>query len=57
MEVANNQSAEPGLFAKNALKLGLSELTDIDNWGVPEGEKAKFRVLAEASYRDLFSGL
>jgi hypothetical protein len=57
LDAANLQSAESGLFARNALKVGLAEFADIDRWEVPDGEKAKFRILAEASYRDLFSGL
>jgi hypothetical protein len=32
LEVANDQSVEKGQFARNALKKGLADLTDIDYW-------------------------
>jgi hypothetical protein len=51
---ATNLQSIGGVFAANALKKGLAEL---DQRGVPEHEKARFRTLAQASYRDLFSGL
>jgi ribosomal protein L32E len=57
LEVANEQSDEKGQFARNALKKGLADLADVHHWRVPEGTKAKFRMLAQASYRDLFSDL
>jgi CHAD domain-containing protein len=57
LEVANDQSVEKAQFGRNALKQGLADLTDMDYWRVLEGTKAKFRMLAQASYRDLFSDL